>query len=94
MMYQKAMVFNDHDVADRIMREPSPRKQKALGRKVKDFDHKKWDKRKEQIVEEGNWWKLTQPTTSDMRKVLLETGSRVLVEVGVHLTMVAEAECV
>lgn len=94
MMYQKAIVFNDRDIADRIMLEPSPRKQKSLGRKVKGFDHKKWDKRKEQIVEEGNWWKMTQPKEGLMRKKLLKTGSRELVEVGVGLTMVVEAKYV
>lgn len=57
MMYHKAIVFNDQEIADEIMLEPSPRKQKALGRKVKDFDHKKWDKGKGQIAQEGNWWK-------------------------------------
>jgi ribA/ribD-fused uncharacterized protein len=90
MMYYKAIVFNDRDVADQIMLEQSPRKQKALGRKVKGFDHKKWDKEKEKIVEEGNWWKMTQPVQGDMRRKLLETGSRELVEVGTGLTMLVE----
>lgn len=82
MMFQKAIVFNDLEIADKIMLEPNPEKQKALGRKVKNFDHKKWDKVKEQIVEDGNWWKFTQPKEGDLRKMLLETGQRELVEVG------------
>lgn len=81
MMFQKAIVFNDLEIADKIMLEPNPKKQKALGRKVKNFDHKKWDKVKEQIVEDGNWWKFTQPKEGDLRKMLLETGQRELVEV-------------
>lgn len=81
MMYQKAIMFNDHEVADQIMLEPGPEKQKSLGRKVKGFDHEKWDKEKEKVVEEGNWWKFTQPKVGDMRTMLLETGHRELVEV-------------
>ena len=81
MMYQKAILFNDPEIADQIMLEPTAGRQKALGRKVKGFDHKKWDMEKEKIVEEGNWWKFTQPKEGDMRNMLLETGHRELVEV-------------
>ncbi|KAL2053630.1 hypothetical protein ABVK25_005932 [Lepraria finkii] len=42
MMYQKAIVFKDPEIADNIMLEPDPRKQKALGRKVNNFDNEKW----------------------------------------------------
>lgn len=81
MMYHKAMLFSDQEIADIIMLEPSPKKQRALGRKVRNFDHKKWDMMKEQIVEDGNWWKMTQSKERDLGQVLLETGSRELVEV-------------
>ena len=81
MMYQKAVLFEDHDIAKKILLEPGPRQQKALGRKVKGFDNKKWDKEKEKIVEDGNWWKFTQPKEGDMRKLLLETDDRELIEV-------------
>ncbi|KAL6718898.1 hypothetical protein ACLMJK_003133 [Lecanora helva] len=80
MMYQKAIIFKDYDIAKQIMLEPGPKRQKALGRKVKGFDHKKWDEEKEKVVEDGNWWKFTQPKEGDMRKLLLETGDRELVE--------------
>ena len=53
MMYHKAILFADTDIAAKILREPEPKKQKALGRKVKGFDRKVWDERKEDIVEEG-----------------------------------------
>lgn len=81
MMYHKAMLFNDQEVANSIMLEPSPKKQRALGRKVKNFDSKKWDMMKEQIVEDGNWWKMTQSKECDLGQMLLETGDRELVEV-------------
>ena len=80
MMYQKAIMFNDQEVAGKIMLEPNPRKQKALGREVKSFDNKKWSGKRDHIVEEGNWWKFTQPKEGDLRKMLLKTGDRMLVE--------------
>ena len=82
MMYQKAVLFQDHGIANKILHESEPRKQKALGRKVVGFNHEKWDEEKEKIVEHGNWWKFTQPKEGDIRKLLLETGDRELVEVG------------
>lgn len=90
MMYHKAIVFGDQDIADQILLELSPRIQKALGRKVKNFDRTKWDLEKERIVEDGNWWKMTQSKEGDMRKMMLETVKRELVEVGTSGHMVAE----
>ena len=82
MMYQKAAIFEDEEIAKQIMLAPEPRKQKALGRKVKGFNHEVWDKEKEKVVEEGNWWKFTQSKEGNLRKLLLGTGQRELVEVG------------
>ena len=79
-MYHKAILFNDQETADRIALEPDPSNQKALGRQVKGFDDKKWNAKREKIVEEGNWWKFTQSKEGDLRKMLLETGDRLLVE--------------
>ena len=86
MMYHKAMVFDDVEIAERIMLEPDPRKQKSLGRKVKKFDNKIWNEHREKVVEEGNWWKFTAAKGGEslMRKRLLDTGDRLLVEVRDH----------
>lgn len=83
MMYHKAVTFQDHDIAARIIKESSPRKQKALGRKVANFDGKIWDKSKEQIVEDGNYLKFTKSKDNPegLATALLETGERLLVEV-------------
>lgn len=80
-MYRKALVFSDFHIAAQILVEPEPGNQKALGRKVKGFDGKKWDKVKSDIVEEGNWWKFSSTKGENLRKKLLETGQRELVEV-------------
>ena len=79
-MYHKALLFNDQEIADAIALEPEPSQQKALGRKVKGFDRQKWKEKREKIVEEGNWWKFTQPKEGRLGSMLLETGDRLLVE--------------
>ena len=81
MMYHKAMLFSDEEIGAKIMQEPSPKKQKALGRKVKDFDNATWNKHREEIVEEGSWWKFTSAKGEPLAAKLAETGDRLLVEV-------------
>ena len=55
-----------------------PKQIKALGRKVRRFDQKVWDKFKYAIVLNGNWCKFSQ--NRDLREFLLSTGESVLVE--------------
>lgn len=82
MMYHKAILFGDHETAEKIMKTKKPAQQKALGRKVAGFTTEKWDAHKEKVVEEGNWWKFTsQKDKGALGKKLLETGERELVEV-------------
>ncbi|KAG7009566.1 hypothetical protein G7Y79_00002g006810 [Physcia stellaris] len=59
MMYRKATLFGDEEIAVQILREPEPKRQKALGRKVRGFEEGRWDEWREGIVEEGNWYKFT-----------------------------------
>lgn len=47
---------------------------------MRGFDGKKWNAKREKIVEDGNWWKFTRSKEGDLRKMLLETGDRWLVE--------------
>lgn len=79
-MYCKAVLFKDFEIAAQIMHEPEPKKQRALGKKVKGFEHKVWDREKSGIVEEGNWWKFTESKGKDLGPKLKETGERELVE--------------
>lgn len=53
MMYQKAVLFGDVEIADKILESSSPRTIKSLGRKVKNFDSKVWDANKVEIVKKG-----------------------------------------
>ena len=88
MMYHKAILFKDFESAEKIMDAKKPAQHKALGRKVKGFDHKLWDSNKEKIVEEGNWNKFRNAAEElRLKEKLLETGDRELVEVREsHLT--------
>jgi len=78
MMAQKALLFKDNDSYKKIMNEPSPYKQKQLGRKVKNFDLNVWDKYKIDIVFTGNHLKFSQHP--DIKQRLLNTEGKQLVE--------------
>ncbi len=78
MMAQKALFFNDEISCRKIMATKSPKEQKALGRKVRNFDKEQWKDVCEEIVYEGNYAKFTQ--NYDLKKILIETENRVLVE--------------
>ena len=82
MMYHKAMLFRDTETAEKIMAVTTPSEHKALGRLVKDFDKEKWAENRDRIVEEGNWNKFKNAKEGPaLRKLLLKTGERELVEV-------------
>lgn len=60
MMYYKAILFNDTNIAKLILNTSNPRTIKDLGRKVKDFNQVEWDKVKENIVMNANMAKFSQ----------------------------------
>lgn len=60
MMYAKAQLFGDTEIANKILLAAHPREQKALGRQIKGFNKEIWDKYCEEIVFLGNWAKFTQ----------------------------------
>lgn len=78
MMAQKALLFGDTEVYEMIMASDQPKEIKALGRKVRNFDHKKWDENKYRIVLNGNIAKFSQ--NEPLKEFLLGTGSAVLAE--------------
>lgn len=71
MMFIKAILFNDYDIANKIMNEKLPKNQKKLGRKVKNFNPDKWNFYKESIVYMANYYKFTQ--NDELKKILLST---------------------
>jgi ribA/ribD-fused uncharacterized protein len=79
MMYHKAILFNDHAIAEQIITSGSdPKTVKALGRKVKNFEEGKWDAAKFGIVVQANREKFA--AHKGLREALLGTGERELVE--------------
>ena len=64
--------------AHEIIKIHTPKGIKELGRLVENFDDGIWNAEKEKIVLQGNILKFSQ--TSELRKYLLSTGSRILVE--------------
>lgn len=83
MMYHKAVLFKDPETAKQILLAHTPKQQKALGRKVKNFDEETWNAHREKIVEDGNWNKFSNSRGgTKLKDMLVETGDRELVEVG------------
>lgn len=78
MMYNKAVLFGDNEKAQKILKARSPHFAKRLGRQVRGFDAKVWDRHKRSILYRGNYLKFTQ--NPKLRTSLENTGRRTLVE--------------
>ncbi|SFB75109.1 hypothetical protein SAMN05421780_101268 [Flexibacter flexilis DSM 6793] len=78
MMAQKALLFDDKEIYDKIIIAKSPAEAKALGRQVRNFDDKTWNNKRFEIVVRGSLEKFTQD--NDLKEFLLSTKERVLVE--------------
>ncbi|KAH6859003.1 hypothetical protein BKA58DRAFT_51632 [Alternaria rosae] len=85
MMVHKARCFSDEEIAKQMLETTSPKEHKDLGRKVKGFDEKVWDEQKLEIVKQGTYHKFTiSEDAENLRKMLLATGDRELVEASPH----------
>ena len=78
MMHQKAVVFQDTEMAEKILKAKTPREQKALGRKVRNFDGKVWEDASKKAVYTGNYAKFTQ--NKALLQILMDTDGTTLVE--------------
>jgi ribA/ribD-fused uncharacterized protein len=78
MMYHKAMIFLDREVARQIMQTDDVRKIKDLGRRVKNYDEYVWQYFRSKVVYEGNKAKFTQ--NEDLKQALFSTQGTTLVE--------------
>lgn len=78
MMAKKAELFGDKEICSQILDCSEPKKIKALGRKVKNFDETIWNEVKYSIVLNGNYFKFTQ--NPELREFLLDTGDSILAE--------------
>ncbi|MFC5664030.1 NADAR family protein [Kitasatospora misakiensis] len=78
MMAGKARMFDDTKTLARILAAPSAAEAKKLGRQVRDFDDAAWRDGRFELVVAGNVAKFGGH--DDLRRYLLSTGRRVLVE--------------
>ena len=77
MMYNKALTF-DPSKANLIFETNNPKKIKAIGRSLTNFDKDVWDKVCMDIVIQGNYFKFTQ--NKDLLNQMLVDAPKTLVE--------------
>lgn len=78
MMFEKARLFDDHVMGQKILDASHPSDHKRLGQHVRGFVQSDWDRHKIDIVYRGNLAKFSQ--NSGLRKKLLATTNDLLVE--------------
>lgn len=78
MMYAKAMLFGDRESAERVLQAATPKEQKSLGRKVRNFNESVWLLFREGVVYDGSYAKFSQD--AELRATLLATRGTTLVE--------------
>jgi ribA/ribD-fused uncharacterized protein len=78
MMWRKALLFGDEEVAAQVLTAVHPKQAKDFGRRVRGFDEAAWVAHRYEIVVEGNAAKFAQDP--DLCRYLAGTGERVLVE--------------
>jgi len=78
MMWSKACLMGDHEIARMVMEAEAPAAIKALGRKVKNYDEGLWGRERRRVVYEGCLAKFQQDGV--LRQKLLATGKAALVE--------------
>jgi hypothetical protein len=78
MHEQKARLFGDIAMAERILKSDSPHEHKLMGGRISGFEQAIWDETKVDIVTAGNRAKFGQ--NAGLRRRLLDTGEAVLAE--------------
>ncbi len=78
MMAEKARLFKNDALRERIIACSSPGEAKALGRMVENFNEQTWEANRQLIVLEGSIQKFSQ--NPELGAYLLNTSERILVE--------------
>ena len=81
MMYEKAILFQDQQTAEKILGTDDMAEIKALGRMVRNFDEKIWREKRVSIVHKGVLQKFLQ--NPELAEKLLETGEQMIAECAV-----------
>jgi DNA-directed RNA polymerase beta' subunit len=74
-MWEKALLFNDYDSAELILKTPLPNEVKKLGRLVKNFDTALWEKNRFTIMYNVCFAKFDQ--NENLKKELSKTSSKI-----------------
>ena len=82
MMVAKALLFGDHETAERILASDDPQEQQLLGRAVRGFDERVWVFFRQGIVYRGNYERFRQ--NDEQRELLFSTRGTTLVEASPH----------
>ena len=82
MMHQKAVLFNDNEIAEQILAISDVGKIKDLGRKVKKYNDVIWNGMRQIIIYDGLLEKFRQ--NDGLRNELLATGQDILAECAVQ----------
>ena len=78
MMFSKAKLFGDFEIADKILKSKDVREQKMLGRQVKGFEINIWESEAMNFIYIGNKVKFTQ--NNEFKDLLVSTNGKTLVE--------------
>lgn len=78
MMAEKARLFGDPEMLEKIMEARHPKEMKAYGRAVRNFDDTVWKDNCSRIVKDASKAKFSQ--NEELLAYLLQTNKRILVE--------------
>ena len=82
MMYQKALLFEDREIAEQILHTQNVGKIKALGRSVMNYEDLIWNGMRQLIVYQGLLEKFRQ--NIELKENLLATQNHILAECAVQ----------
>lgn len=82
MMYTKAMVFDDKDIARKVLLTTNAAEIKALGRQVSNYNDSVWNGMRQILIYKGLYEKFAQ--NEELKNQLLATGDDYLAECAVN----------
>ena len=81
MMYQKAVMFKDKDIASQILKTDDVARIKDFGRQVSNYNDTVWNGMRQIVIYKGLLEKFRQ--NEKLKKALLDTGDDILAECAV-----------